>query len=107
MTKKEFIQQLRRSLSGKLDSAQISEHAAYYEEYIEVLVRKGQEEEMAVEGLGNPSLLAKSILSADHDSKIRFNSTTLLSLGIRLKSLCLALGSKAGKRAKSWFENLS
>lgn len=106
MTKKEFIQQLRRSLSGRLDSTVISEHAEYYEEYIEILVRKGQEEEKVVEELGSPALLAKSILNADYDSRHRFNNTTLLSLGTRMRSLCLALGRKAGERMKGWFESL-
>lgn len=106
MTKKEFIQQLRRSLSGKLESAKISEHAAYYEEYIEILVRKGQEEEQVVESLGNPSLLAKSILNADYDSKLRLNNATLLSLGTRVKSLCFTLGKKAGEKMKNWFISL-
>ena len=105
MTKNEFVKQLRRSLSGKLDSAKISELAGYYEEYIEVLVRKGKEEEQVVDELGNPALIAKSILSAEYDRKPRLNQTTLLSLGMRVKSLCFALGSKLGEKAKTWFEN--
>lgn len=104
MTKKDFILQLRRSLSGKLGSAEISEIAAYYEEYIEIQVRKGQGEEQVMALLGEPALLAKSILNAENDKKRRFNDTTFFSLGIRLKSVCMDLGSRIGKIARDWVE---
>ncbi|MDE7006798.1 MAG: DUF1700 domain-containing protein, partial [Lachnospiraceae bacterium] len=67
MTKNDFILKLRRSLAGKLGSGEISEAASYYEEYIEIQVRKGQKEEQVVELLGDPVLFAKSILNAEYD----------------------------------------
>lgn len=102
MTKNDFILKLRRSLAGKLGSEEISEAASYYEEYIEIHVRKGQKEEQVVELLGDPALLAKSILNAEYDKKLRLNDTTLFSLGTKLKSVCAAFwgnweaGPKAG-----------
>lgn len=104
MTKKDFLLQLQRSLSGKLGSAEISEIAAYYEEYIDIQVRKGQEEQQVTELLGDPALLAKSILNAEHDKKLRFNGTAFFALSTRVKSVCLDLGSKLGKQAKNWME---
>lgn len=89
MTKKDFILKLRRSLAGGLDSAGISEVASYYEEYIEIQVRKGQEEGQAVALLGDPALLAKSILNAEYDKKPRFNDITFFTYGIKLKSICM------------------
>ena len=94
MTKNDFILKLRRSLAGKLGSEEISEAASYYEEYIEIHVRKGQKE----------ALLAKSILNAEYDKKLRLNDTTLFSLGTKLKSVCAAFLGQLGSRAQSWIE---
>lgn len=104
MTKKDFLLQLRRSLSGKLGSAEISEIAAYYEEYIEIQVRKGQDEQQVTELLGDPALLVKSILNAKHDKKYHFDGVTFFSLGTRIKSVCKDLGDKFGAQAKRWME---
>lgn len=106
MTKKDFITKLRRALTGKLDSAKIAEHAAYYEEYIEIQVRKGKEEWQVTEELGDPALLVKSILNAERDSGSRLSETKLLALGMHVKSVCLNLSRKMKQKAKSWFENL-
>lgn len=104
MTKKDFILQLRRSLSGKLGSTEINEIAAYYEEYIEIQVRKGQEEQQVTALLGDPVLLAKSIFNAEYNKKPRLNDTTFFSLGIRVKSVCMDLGNRLGKKVKGLIE---
>lgn len=106
MTKKDFITKLRRTLAGKLDSAKIAEHASYYEEYIEIQVRKGKEEWQVTEELGDPALLARSILNAERDSGLRLNETKLLALGMHIKSVCLDLAQKMKQKAKDWFEGL-
>lgn len=107
MTKRDFITKLRRALTaGKLDGVQIMEHAVYYEEYIEIQVRKGKEEWQVIEELGEPALLAKSIINAERDGSSRLNETRLLALGMHLKSICLDLGQKMKQKAKDWFEGL-
>ncbi len=106
MTKREFVTQLQRALGGKLESSKIAEHTAYYEEYIEVLVRKGGDEEQVIETLGAPELIAKSILNAEYDSKRHLDEATLFSLGTRLKSVCADWAGKAGRKAKNWFDGL-
>lgn len=106
MTKRDFITKLRRALTGKLDGAKIAEHASYYEEYIEIQVRKGKEERQVTEELGNPALLAKSILSAEQDGGSRLNETNLFALGMHVKSVCLDLIRKMRQKAKNWFDNL-
>lgn len=107
MTKTDFITKLRRALSGKLDGAKITEHAFYYEEYIEIQVRKGKEEWQVTEELGDPALLAKSILNAERDGRTHLNETKLLAFGTYVKSVCLDLGQKIKHKAKEWFEGLS
>ena len=106
MTKRDFITKLRRALAGKLDGAKIAEHASYYEEYIEIQVRKGKEEWQVTEELGDPALLAKSILNAEQDGGSRLNETKLFALGMHVKSVCLDLGRKMRQKAKNWFDNL-
>lgn len=106
MIKKDFITKLRRALASKLDSAKIAEHASYYEEYIEIQVRKGKEEWQVTEELGDPALLAKSILNAERDGGSHLNETRLLALGMHIKSVCLDLGQKIKQRARDWFEGL-
>lgn len=106
MTKKDFITRLRRALSGKLDGMAVTEHASYYEEYIEIQVRKGKEEWQVTEELGDPALLAKSILNAERDSRTHLNEAKLFALGTYMKSICLDFGQKIKQKAKDWFESL-
>lgn len=106
MTKRDFIIGLRRALSGKLDGRAVTEHASYYEEYIEVQVRKGKEEWQVTEELGDPALLAKSILNADRAGGSCLNETKLFALGMYVKSICLDLVQKMKRKAKDWFESL-
>lgn len=106
MTKRDFIIGLRRALSGKLDGRAVTEHASYYEEYIEIQVRKGKEEWQVTEALGDPALLAKSILNAERDGRTHLNETKLLAFGTHVKSVCLDLGQKIKHKAKEWFEGL-
>ena len=65
MTKQEFLNELRMALSGKMGSLQIDNHARYYEEYINAEIRKGKTEEEVLAMLGNPRLIARSILDAE------------------------------------------
>ncbi len=109
MSKKDFVIKLQRALAGKMSSDEIAKHAAYYEEYIEIEVRKGAPEEDVVEMLGDPELTAKSILAASYDSKIHLDENTLHSVGIGLKGVGLQLaqvGSDLGRKFKNWFDNL-
>ena len=64
MTKQEFLIDLQKALTNRLSSAAVNNHVNYYREYIEVEIRRGREEAEVVEELGNPRLIAKSILTA-------------------------------------------
>lgn len=75
MTKEEFITTLRKSLTGKVPADVVNENISYYEEYIATGVRAGRSEEEVVNGLGDPRLLAKSIVetsgTSDNSNKDR------------------------------------
>ena len=65
MDKREFIDKLQRALAGGLGSSLVAENVRYYEEYIDSEVRKGRSEAEVLAQLGDPRLLAKSIIEAN------------------------------------------
>ena len=65
MNKEEFIEKLQRALAGGLNSGLVAENVRYYQEYIDAEVHKGRREEEVLAGLGDPRLLAKSIIEAN------------------------------------------
>lgn len=63
MTKQEFLEKLRISLNGKIAADQVEEHIRYYEDYINVELRKGSSEESVMASLGDPRLIARTIVA--------------------------------------------
>ncbi|MCH5250959.1 MAG: DUF1700 domain-containing protein [Lachnospiraceae bacterium] len=74
MDKKEFIEKLQRSLASGLNSAQVADNIRYYQDYIESEILKGKSEEEVISNLGDPRLLAKSIIEANKHSGDNFGS---------------------------------
>lgn len=64
MSKAEFLDGLRRALSATGSSSLIEENLAYYNNYIDAEVSKGRSEEEVLEELGDPRLIARSIMDA-------------------------------------------
>ena len=65
MNRMEFIERLQRALAGGLNSRQVRENVRYYQEYIDTEIRKGRSESEVLTSLGDPRLLAKSIIEAN------------------------------------------
>lgn len=65
MDRYEFISALRTALSGKVPATTVEDNAQYYEEYIAVQLRQGKSEEEILAALGDPRLLAKTIIEAN------------------------------------------
>lgn len=65
MNRIEFIEKLQRALAGGLNSRQVTENVRFYQEYIDMEIRKGRREPEVLAGLGDPRLLAKSIIEAN------------------------------------------
>ena len=66
MTKKEFLDTLTESLAGILPAAEVTENIQYYKDYIE----NGEESEAkALETLGDPHLIARTIIDSFKISK--------------------------------------
>lgn len=67
MNRQEFVDRLRISLSGKISSVSVEENARYYEDYINTRIRLGESEENVLSGLGDPRLIARSIVAAESE----------------------------------------
>ncbi|RKI84924.1 DUF1700 domain-containing protein [bacterium 0.1xD8-71] len=65
MNRIEFMEKLQRALAGGLNSSQVTENVRYYQEYIDTEIRKGRSESEILTALGDPRLLAKSIIEAN------------------------------------------
>lgn len=68
MSREEFLQILRNKLSGFLSEAQIQSHLQYYSQYITDEVRKGRSEEEVIASLGDPRLIARTLIDASEAS---------------------------------------
>lgn len=62
MTRFEFSHQLRKALSGRISHKLVNENVAYYENYIDAEIKKGRSEKEILEKLGDPRLIAKTII---------------------------------------------
>ncbi|MBR3601254.1 MAG: DUF1700 domain-containing protein [Lachnospiraceae bacterium] len=65
MTKQEFLDGLRRSLVSGLETSEVNEHINYYSQYIDSQIRTGIPEEEVMASLGEPRLIAKTLLGME------------------------------------------
>lgn len=63
MNKYEFIKNLRKALTGKIDGTELEDTIRYYEDYIDGEIKKGKPEAQILKELGDPRLIAKNIAS--------------------------------------------
>ena len=77
INKQQFLDKLRVALSGRVSASLVEENVTYYEEYINTQIRLGRAENMVLSGLGDPRLIAKSIITANNgDIKVENYSYT-------------------------------
>lgn len=76
MGKQDFLEKLRASLSGNVPARLVEENVAYYADYINAQLRMGQPEEMVLSQLGDPRLIAKSIITANSGEEYVKNNGT-------------------------------
>lgn len=62
MEKQEFLEMLRLALNGRVSAEIVADNVRYYEDYINIEVRKGRSEEEILAQLGDPRLLARTIV---------------------------------------------
>lgn len=64
MTKKDFLEGLRKALANDLSGSIIQENVDYYHQYINDEMRKGKSEEEVVAELGDPWAIAQTIIDS-------------------------------------------
>lgn len=62
MTRQEFLHELQIALQGEISQAAVNENIRYYDNYIMEEARKGKSEEEVIAQLGNPRLIAKTLI---------------------------------------------
>ena len=75
MTRYEFIENLKSNLST-LNKNIVDDKIKYYNDYIDVEVKKGRSETDVINELGDPRLIAKTIkeVSGEDESSINYNT---------------------------------
>lgn len=71
MDRQTFLEQLRKALYGRIDERDLSEHMRYYETYIAKETAGGRPEREVLEELGDPRLLARTILETSGQRTVR------------------------------------
>ncbi|MBR5931628.1 MAG: DUF1700 domain-containing protein [Lachnospiraceae bacterium] len=64
MSKEEFLTILRGQLTGQIPSGEVVSQVDYYEAYIDGQLAKGVREEQVIEELGDPRLIAKTLIDS-------------------------------------------
>ena len=62
MNRTEFLDTLRSQLSGQMHEGKVAAHVRYYEDYIRQETNRGRSEQEVLEELGDPRLIARTIL---------------------------------------------
>lgn len=68
MNKTEFLETLSAQLSGQMQEGRAAAHIRYYRDYIEQQVRSGHNEDEVLSQLGDPRLIAKTLIDTDPDA---------------------------------------
>ena len=69
MNRAEFLEILRSQLAGQMQEGKAAAHVRYYEDYIQSQVRSGHSEQEVLEKLGDPRLIAKTLIDTDEGSE--------------------------------------
>lgn len=66
MSKEEFLEGLEKALEGEMGINDIGKNIKFYSDYIDSEIRKNKPDEEVVRGLGDPRLIAKTLLETYH-----------------------------------------
>lgn len=70
MSRREFLEILRGQLAGQIDRGKAAAHVRYYEDYIQSQVRSGRSEAEVLEELGDPRLIARTLIDTDDGTQV-------------------------------------
>lgn len=69
MNREEYISTMEKSLVGRIDPDVLRDTMAYYNDYFAMEQSKGLSQEQIISNLGDPRLLAKSIIAAESEKR--------------------------------------
>ena len=69
MSRQEFLQRLRDTLTGEVPGNVIEENIRYYDDYIRTETAHGQSEDEVTGAIGDPRLIAKTIMEATENAR--------------------------------------
>ena len=91
MSKREFLEVLRETLASELPQNVVNGHVQYYDQYISDEIKKGASEAEVTGRLGDPRLIARTILETSgasgtghqegHGSQSSYNQTSYSQSG--------------------------
>lgn len=84
MNRTEFLEILREQLSGEMPEGSVAAHIRYYHDYFEEQMKKGRSESEILQELGDPRLIARTLLDTDpHSDQVVYDSGRYESSGQR------------------------
>ena len=89
MNRTEFLTILRNQFAGQMQEGKAEAHIRYYEDYIQSQVRKGRTEEDVLGELGDPRLIAKTLIETE-DSQPQAGYGQYSSYGSGVEEVCPA-----------------
>ena len=102
MTKYEFLNDLKASLTGNVSGQVINENMQYYDEYIAGEVRKGKTEGEVLDELGDPRLIARTIIDTRGDNSAQ---STYADESWEEEGSGFFSGGNAGEKARNTAKN--
>lgn len=85
MTKEAFLEQLEEALIGEVPNSVIYDNKRYYERYFFSEMKLGRTEAEILEELGNPRLIARTIIDMQGDAKQQYRESTYYKDDVREK----------------------
>lgn len=68
MSRSEFLQRLRETLTGEVPGNVVEENIRYYDDYIRSEAAGGQTEEAVISAIGDPRLIARTIIDVSENA---------------------------------------
>ena len=107
MDRRGFLDILESQLTGQMHEGKIAAHLRYYEDYIQSQVMKGRSEQDVLDELGDPRLIARTLLDTDTDNgNISYEEYSTEDSGFSGDSYSEDKRQVHSFQDKSWFEKL-
>lgn len=75
MDRNEFVSTLRAALTGAVSPAVVEDNVRYYQNYISQEIASGKSEKEILDGLGDPRLIARTIIDTQGDGSYESSQT--------------------------------